>query len=281
MIIKSIRQLKKITGKKVFLRADFNVPLKDGKIKDDYKIVASLPTIRYLLRYKCKIIIATHLGRPFQDKKFPPKADQPRAENIKNKKYYSTKPIALRLSQLLDKKVRFVEDCVGLKVGTEIGEMERGDILLLENLRFHKEELKNNKKFARELVYSADIYINDAFGVSHRKQASVCAVKKFKPSFAGLLLEKEILNLNKIVRPKKPLTVIMGGVKIETKLPLLKKFRGKANKILVGGALANNFLSALKYEIGKSLADRSEEHTSELQSHSFISYAVFCLKKKI
>lgn len=268
MKIESIRNAKKIAGKKVFLRADFNVPMENGKIKDDYKIIASLPTIRFLLRYKCRIIIATHIGRPFQDKKL----------NIENKKHYSTKPIAARLSQILDRKVRHVEDCVGLQVGTAISEMEKGDILILENLRFKKGEKKNDKKFAKELIYPADIYINDAFGVSHREHASVCAIKKFKPSYAGLLLEKEIINLKKVLSPKKPLVAVIGGAKIETKLPLLKKIRGTASQILIGGALANNFLSALKYEIGNSLVDKK---SINLTKKIYSMYRLIGIKKFI
>jgi phosphoglycerate kinase len=237
--IRSVKSIKKIAGKKVLLRADFNVPLKDGKIKDDYKIMAEMPTIRFLIRYKCKVIIATHLGRPDG------------RDNV-----YSVKPIAKRLSELLGKNVKFVGDSIGLEAGTEISKMDKGDVILLENLRFYKEEKKNNKKFAKELVYPADIYVNDAFGASHREHASVCAIKKYKPSYAGLLLEKEIINLKKILRPKKPLVAVIGGAKIETKLPLLKKIRGTANQILVGGALANNFLYALKYEVGRSLMDK-------------------------
>ena len=249
MTIKSIRNVKRLFGKKVFLRADFNVPVKNGKIEDDFKITASLPTIRFLLRYKCRVIIGTHLGRPLAQKSKKTKKQE-------NKNEYSIKPVAERLGELLGRKVGFVDDCVGLKVGTAISEMKEGSVLALENLRFHKEETENNKKFAKELVYPADIYVNNAFGASHRAHASVSAIKKYKPAYAGLLLENEILNLKKILRPRKPLVVVVGGAKIKTKLPMLKKIRGTAGKVLIGGALANNFLSALKYEVGKSLVDK-------------------------
>lgn len=242
MRIKSIRQVKNLQGKKIFLRADFNVPMKDGKIKDDYRIIAGLPTIRFLLRYKCKVIIAAHLGRPLRDKK--------------NKKYYSTKPIAIRLGGLLGKKVKFIDDCVGVKVEKEIGKMKDGDILVLENLRLYKEEEKNDKKFAKKLASLADIYVNDAFAVSHRENASVGAIKKYLPAYAGLALEGEIENLSKALKPKKPLAVAVGGAKIETKISLLKKMKKKAEWILVGGAMANNFLLARGNEVGRSLVDK-------------------------
>ncbi len=241
MIIKSIRNAKELAGKTVFLRVDFNIPVKNGKIKDDFKIAANLPAIRFLLRYKCRVIIGTHLGRPLKQK---------------NKKEYSTKPIARRLGKLLGKKIGFVDDCVGPKVEEMVSKMKEGEVLMLENLRFYKEEKENDKEFAEKLAHSADIYVNNAFAVSHRAHASVSAIKKYKPSYAGLLLENEIISLKKILRPRKPLVVVIGGAKIKTKLPMLKKIRGSAGKVLVGGALANNFLSALKYEVGKSLVDK-------------------------
>lgn len=242
MYIKSIRQAKNLRGKRVFLRADFNVPIEMGKIKDDYRIIAGLSTIRFLLRYKCKIIIAAHLGRPLQNKK--------------NKKYYSTKPIAIRLGRLLDRKVKFIDDCIGAKVEKEISKMKEGDILVLENLRFYKEEENNDKKFAKNLASLADIYVNDAFAVSHRENASIGIIKKYLPAYAGLALESEIENLSKALKLKKPLAVVIGGAKIETKISLLKKMKKKAKWILVGGAIANNFLLAIGNEVGRSLVDK-------------------------
>jgi len=245
MKIKSIRDVKKLTGKKVLLRADFNVPIESNKIKDDYKIVAGLPTIRFLLRHRCKVIIATHLGRPFQ-----------KTENRKQKtESYSVKPIAARLSRLLGRKVKFVEDCVGFKVGTAVSKMKNGQILMLENLRFYKGEESNNKKFAKELAMLVDLYVNDAFGVSHRNHASVSAIKKYLPSYAGVLLEQELMNLNKVLKPEKPLILIIGGAKIATKIKLIKKLGKLARRILIGGALANNFFKAHKLEVGKSVVD--------------------------
>lgn len=224
----------------MLLRADFNVPLEKGKVGDDYKIVAGLPTIRFLLRYNCKIIIITHLGRP-------------QRERVKK---YSLLPVAKHLGRLLDKKVGFVDNCFGLKVGTAVGKMRPGEILMLENLRFTKGEEKNDKKFARQLASLADIYVNDAFANSHRKHASMSAIKKYLPSYAGLLLAEEVENLNKIVHFQPPLVAVMGGAKIGTKISFLKKISQKSFKVLVGGALANNFFAARGMEIGKSLVDK-------------------------
>jgi len=246
MKIKSIRQVKNLAGKRVLLRADFNAPIEGGRIRDDYKIVAGLLTIRFLLRYKSKVIIITHLGRPLKNHKL----------NAKDKKNYSVKPIAAHLSRLLDRKVKFIDDSIGLKANSSVAKMKNGEVLLLENLRFYKGEETNNKKFAKELASLADIYVNNAFGVSHRAHASLSAVKKYLPSYAGLLPEDEINNLNKILKPKRPLVVIIGGAKTASKIKLIKKLYKKAHRILIGGVLANNFFAAHKLEVGKSVTDR-------------------------
>lgn len=222
------------------LRADFNVPMERGRVADDYKIVAGLPTIRFLLRYNCKIIIITHLGRP-----------EGRIE-----KKYSLAPVARHLGKLLDKKVNFADDCVGLKSGTAVGKMKPGEILMLENLRFSKGEGKNDKKFARQLAGLADVYVNDAFANSHRRHASMSAIKKYLPSYAGLLLPEEVENLNKIFHPRPPLVAVIGGAKIGTKISFLKKISRKSFKVLIGGALANNFFASRGMEIGQSLVDK-------------------------
>ncbi len=252
--IKSIREADNLAGKKVFLRADFNIPLKAEKnrvtIKDDYKIVRGLQTIRFLLRYKCRVIIATHLGNP----------------KSKSKRY-STKPIAKKLEKLLGVKVNFVNDCIGLKAGTVVGKMKERSIVLLENLRFYPEEKANDRKFARELAKLADIYVNNAFAVSHRKHASVVAIKKFLPPYAGLLLEEEVVNLGRVLSPQKPLVVVMGGAKISTKINLLDKLYSKAFRVLVGGALANNFLLAHNFEIGESLIDEESLKVAKKLKH--------------
>ncbi|MFA4941706.1 MAG: phosphoglycerate kinase [Patescibacteria group bacterium] len=240
MKIKSIRNAKRIAGKRVFLRVDFNVPIKDGKIKDDYKIVAGLSTIRFLLRYNCKVIIATHLGRP---------------DGKKNSEF-SLEPVARRLGKILDVKVLFADSCVGFSAGTAVGRIKKGEIVFLENLRFEKGEEKNEIKFAKELASLADIYVNDAFAASHRRHASVSAIKKYLPSYAGLLLGEEVKNLSKIINSKQPLISIIGGSKISTKISFLKRIGRKSFKVLIGGALANNFFVARKFEVGKSLVDK-------------------------
>jgi len=241
MKIKSIRQAKKLTGKRVIVRADFNVPMEKTRIEDDFKIIAGLPTIRFLLRHKCKVIIATHLGRP----------------KGKRSKIYSTKPIANRLSKILGKKVKFSSDAIGFKAGTEVSKLKEGQVLMLENLRFYKGEEKNSKRFARELARLADLYVNDAFGVCHRNHASIVAIRRYLPVFAGVLLEDEILHLNKLNYPERPLILVIGGVKINTKIKLIKKLYKKAHRILIGGALANNFFVAHKLEVGNSVIDRA------------------------
>ncbi len=248
MEIKSIRKAKKLTGKKVLLRADFNVPVNiKGEVKDDFKILASLPTIRFLLRYKCRIIIITHLGRPQSNSD----------SKIKKVKCCSVKHIGAHLSRLLNKKVKFINDCVGFKVGTEVSKIKAGEILILENLRFHKAEMENSKKFARELASLADIYVNDAFGVSHRKHASLSAIKNYIPSYAGILLENEVKNLSKALNPKQPLLTVLGGAKLATKISLIKNLHKKSFRILIGGALASIFFAAHNLEIGKSLIDKA------------------------
>jgi len=230
--IKSIRQISNLKGKTVFLRADLNVGLKKGIVKDDYKIVMSLPTIRFLLRHNCRLIIATHIS----DEKA------------------SAKPIAKRLARLLDRKVLFIGACVGEKIARAVKSAKPGEIIFLENLRFDPGEEKNDKKFAKAMAAPADIYINDAFAVSHRDHASVSAIKKYLPSYAGLLLEKEILNLEKVLKPKQPLISVIGGAKIETKIALINSLAKKSKRVLIGGALANNFIAAHGFKIGKSLA---------------------------
>lgn len=240
MKIKSIKSLKNLAGKRVLLRSDFNVPIKDGEILEDYKIMHNLPTINHLLRLKCKIIIIAHLGNP-------------KAGDFDEK--YSLRPVAEYLDKKLKAKVKFVSDIPGFSAGTAVTEMKSKEILFLENVRFYEGEKKNSAEFAKKLASLADIYINDAFGVSHRADASVSAIKRYLPSYAGLLLENEVVHLEKIKKPKKPLVVIIGGAKLATKIPLIKEFQKTAHRILVGGALANNFFAAHNYTVGQSLVD--------------------------
>lgn len=234
MKIKSIKNAKNLSGKIVLLRADLNVPMKNGLIKSDYKIVATLPTVRYLLRHNSKIIITTHLN-----------------------KGNSAEPAAKRLARLLGRKILFINKFSVGKIKKAVEKMENKDMIFLENLRFNSGEEKNDKKFAKSLAGLADIYVNDAFAVGHRKHASLSAIKKYLPAFAGLLLEKEILNLNKILKPKQPLISIIGGAKIKTKIALIKKLAKMSLRILIGGALANNFIAAHGFKIGKSLVDKT------------------------
>ncbi len=234
MKIRIIRDAKNLKGKTVLLRADLNVPIKSNKIRDDYKIIATLPTIRYLLRHKAKLIIATHID-----------------------KNQTAQPIAKRLAQLLDKKVLFVRNYLDKATGALVEKMSNSEIVFLENLRFHRGEEKDSRDFAKALAKLADIYVSDAFAVSHRRHASLSAIKKYLPSYAGLLLEKEILNLEKVLKPKQPLVAIIGGAKISTKIALLNVLSKKSYKVLIGGALANNLIAAHGFKIGQSLSDKA------------------------
>ena len=240
MEIKSIREVENLTGKKVLLRADFNVPLKGGKVMEDYKIAQSLATIRYLLRYKCRIVITTHLG-------------DPKGKRVKG---LSTEPIAKRLAVLLGEKVTFLPEATGGKVITAIKQAKPREIIFLENLRYYPGEETDDRSFARKLAKPFDLCVNNAFAVCHRKHASVSAIKKYLPTYAGFLLEDEITNLEKTLKPKKPLVVVIGGAKISTKLPLIANFLRKADHILIGGAIANDFIKGLGYNVGKSVVGK-------------------------
>jgi phosphoglycerate kinase len=243
MKIKSIDSCHNLKNKKVLLRVDFNVPLKNGKIVDDYRIVSGLKTINYLLEKKAKIIIIAHLGEPEHG----------------FEKDCSLKPVAAYLQKLLKKKVWFISAIEENKIEKALVNLKEGEIIFLENLRFYQGELDNNDNFAKLLASFSDLYVNDAFAVCHRDQASVSAIKKYLPSYAGLLLADEIRALAKILKPKKPLVVIMGGAKISTKEPLISKLYPVASEILIGGALANNFWKFQSINIGKSLYDKDSE----------------------
>jgi phosphoglycerate kinase len=241
MKLKIITSSKLIKEKNIFLRVDFNEPLKNGKLEDESKILGALPTIRYLLRYRCRIILATHLGEP----------------GGKKIAKFSCKFLAKRLNQILGgNRVKFVDEAVGIKTDKAIKKLEPGQILFLENLRFNKGEEKNDPVFAKQLAANADVYINDAFSVCHRAHTSISAIRKFLPSYSGFLLQKEIAHLDKIRKPVKPFVIMMGGAKIKTKINLIKKLETKAAKILIGGALANNFFKAMGLNVGKSLFDK-------------------------
>jgi phosphoglycerate kinase len=230
-------------GKKVLVRVDFNVPIEAGQIRDKTRIIASLPTIRYLLNKGAKVILCSHLGRP----KGAPDAK------------YSLQPVAVALAELLGQPVAFAEDCVGPKAEAAAAQLEPGQVLLLENLRFHAEEEKNDPAFSRALASLAELYVNDAFGSAHRAHASTEGVTKFLPAVAGLLLSKEIEVLGEALdNPKRPLLVILGGAKISDKIPVIDNLINKADVLLLGGGMAYTFLAAQGYEVGKSLLDKEK-----------------------
>jgi len=237
MNIKSIKDLD-LNEKKVLVRVDFNVPLENGTVSDDTRIRATLPTIQHLLEGNAKIILMTHLGRPKGEK----------VEELK------LNPVAEYLSQLIKVPVIKLDDCIGDNVKAAVNSMQPRDILVLENTRFHKEEEICDEIFSKELADLGDIFVVDSFGTAHRKHASTYGISKHLPTYAGLLMEKEINALTAITKDTpSPLTIIMGGSKIDTKIGLMKNFLNKADYFLVGGGLANTFLSASGFNVGKSL----------------------------
>lgn len=239
MKIKSIKQLKNLKGKKVLLRLDLNVPIRANKVTETYKLNMALPTIKYLQEKGAKIIIISHLGRP----------------KGKKVKKYSLEPVVKALENILETKIKFSKQITGKTVNKKVEALKNKEIIVLENLRFYPGEKENNLNFSKSLASLADIYVNDAFAVSHRKQASVDKIKKQLPSYGGLLLEKEVLNLSLALKPKKPLVAVIGGAKISSKIKLLEQLSKSANRILIGGALANTLHLAKGSEVGNSLID--------------------------
>lgn len=240
---KTVRDLD-VAGKKVLVRVDFNVPLNDkGEITDDTRITASLPTIQYLLEQKAAVILMAHLGRP---------KGQVKPE-------LSLAPVAKHLGKLLGKKILFAPDCVGEAAQAAASKLKPGHILLLENLRFHKEEEKNDMEFAEKLASLADLYVNDGFGVSHRAHASVEGVTHFLPAAAGFLLEKEIQYVGQAVtNPLHPFVAIIGGAKVSDKIGVISNLLDKVDTLLIGGGMANTFLAAQGYKMGKSLVEEDK-----------------------
>lgn len=236
---KTIRDVE-VEGKRVLVRVDFNVPLAEGKVTDDTRIRAALPTIKYLLEHGARVILMSHLGRP--------KAKVVDALRLD--------PVAERLAELLGKPVRKLDDCVGPEVEAVVAKMQPGDVILLENTRFYPEDESNDPAFARKLASLADIFVNDAFGAAHRAHASTTGVAEYLPSVAGFLMEKEITFLSKALEaPDHPFVAILGGAKVSDKIGVIDNLLTKVDTLLIGGGMANTFLKAQGYEIGQSLVE--------------------------
>ncbi|MFA5628977.1 MAG: phosphoglycerate kinase [Dehalococcoidales bacterium] len=240
-----------VSGKNVLVRVDFNVPFKceTRTVTDDSRIRASLPTIDYLVERGAKVILCSHLGRP---------AGEVNPE-------FSLDFVAKRLSKIMRQPVGFVGDCIGPEVDSAISAMQNGDVLLLENLRFYAEEEEGDAAFAEALSKHGDIFVNDAFGTAHRKHASIVGVTKYIPSVSGLLLEKEIDALGKVLTdPPHPFAVLLGGAKVSDKVAMLNNIMGKVDTIIIGGGMAATFLKAQSYEVGASLIDDSLDTASDI-----------------
>ncbi len=236
-----------VKGKKVFVRVDFNVPMKEGVIKDDTRVKAAIPTIEYLMKNGAAVILASHLGRP----KGGPDAQ------------FSLKPVAAHLGKLLGKEVAFVDDCVGPKAEAAASALNAGDVLVLENTRFYPGEEKNDQDLAKGMAKLADLYVNDAFGTAHRAHASTEGVARYLPAAAGFLLEKEIKYLGSAVNnPKPPFVAILGGAKISDKIGVIKNLLQKADIILIGGGMANTFFKAQGLDMADSLVEADALETA-------------------
>ena len=229
-----------VKGKRVLVRVDFNVPLENGQIADDTRITAALPTIQYLLEHGAAVILMSHLGRPKGQV----------SEEL------SLDPVGRRLSNLLDRDVITVDDCVGPEVESAVTKLEPGQVLLLENLRFHPEEEGNDQDFAQHLAALADVYINDAFGTAHRAHASTAGVPTYLPAVAGFLMERELQMLGEaLASPSRPFVAILGGAKVAGKIGVIRSLMSRVDLLLVGGGMANTFLKAQGLEVGDSLVD--------------------------
>ncbi len=249
MKIKSLKDIPQLQDVKVLLRVDFNVPINENQITDDTRIYESLPTINHLTENGAKVIIVTHLGRP-------------KGQVVEKLRLNL---VAKKLEELLERQVTKLDQSIGDEVEKAVDQMQKGEIILLENIRFEAGEEKNDPKFAKKLADLADIYVNDAFGTAHRAHASTAGVAKFLSAYAGKLMTKEIAALSPLVEGEmiKPVTMILGGAKIDTKIGLIKHFINKVDYFLLGGGLANTFLYAAGYEIGESLSEKDKKEIAQ------------------
>lgn len=244
--MKKIQNIKDLNGKRVLVRVDYNVPMEEGRVADNERIVASLETINFLIEKGAAVILCSHLGRPEGEKK----------------PEFSLAPVAKELEKLSKKSVQFISDCIGQERDKAVLEAKSGDILLLENLRFYKEEESNDSLFAQKLAHGCDVYVNDAFSASHRAHASIVGVTQYLDSYAGFELECEVDSLGKLLdNPKKPFVFISGGAKISDKIGILSNMLQRVDSLLIGGGMANTFLCAQKHEVGCSLYE--EEFVKE------------------
>lgn len=236
---KTIRDVD-VAGKRVLVRVDFNVPLEQGRITDDTRIRATLPTIQELIQRGARVILLSHLGRP----------------DGKVREELRLAPVAERLSELLGQPVRYVRDCLGPEVEQAVRELRPGEVLLLENVRFYPEEEQNDPEFARRLAALGDLFVNDAFGAAHRAHASTEGIAHYLPAVAGLLMERELEFLSRTLEhPRRPFTALIGGAKVSTKIKVLDNLLQKVDRLLIGGGMANTFLKAQGYEVGRSLLE--------------------------